>query len=179
MPLFEERPVWSKNAIVGNLNIDNSRLKTILPLFAYYFLTGPWRSLWVRIGYDPRKDPTAKKYQTLDFRVRQMSVDRMPISSKRGTFCYQKPTTVSKTQAQVALIQADDLGVGDAAVASTSTAGTREELEKITSTYTFIPNVLPPFRQMFYQLCDIQAPEVQAIVSRNDNKVAKELKTFT
>eukprot|EP00061_Rhincodon_typus_P014926 g42313.t1 len=33
-------------------------------------LTGPWRSLWVRFGYDPRKDPKAKIYQVLDFRLR-------------------------------------------------------------------------------------------------------------
>lgn len=33
-------------------------------------LTGPWRSLWVRFGYDPRKHPEAKIYQVLDFRIR-------------------------------------------------------------------------------------------------------------
>ena len=33
-------------------------------------VTGPWRSLWVRLGYDPRKIPEAKKYQVLDFRIR-------------------------------------------------------------------------------------------------------------
>lgn len=26
--------------------------------------------LWVKIGYDPRKDPYARYYQTLDFRLR-------------------------------------------------------------------------------------------------------------
>lgn len=69
--LFEERPVWSKNAIVQHINVESGKLKTILPIYAYYFLTGPWRALWVRIGYDPRKDPAAKRYQMLDFRVRQ------------------------------------------------------------------------------------------------------------
>lgn len=33
-------------------------------------VTGPWRSLWVRLGYDPRKTKESKKYQLLDFRIR-------------------------------------------------------------------------------------------------------------
>lgn len=33
-------------------------------------ITGPWRSLWIRYGYDPRKSPEAKIYQVLDFRIR-------------------------------------------------------------------------------------------------------------
>lgn len=33
-------------------------------------ITGPWRSLWIRYGYDPRKHPEAKMYQVLDFRIR-------------------------------------------------------------------------------------------------------------
>lgn len=33
-------------------------------------ITGPWRSLWIRFGYDPRKHPEAKIYQVLDFRIR-------------------------------------------------------------------------------------------------------------
>lgn len=33
-------------------------------------IDGPWRGSWVKYGYDPRKDPEARKYQILDFRVR-------------------------------------------------------------------------------------------------------------
>ena len=29
----------------------------------------PWRLLWVRYGYDPRKDISARMYQTIDFRL--------------------------------------------------------------------------------------------------------------
>lgn len=41
-----------------------------LPPCVFIQLTGPWRSLWVRFGYDPRKHPEAKIYQVLDFRIR-------------------------------------------------------------------------------------------------------------
>ena len=44
-------------------------MKLLLPLVAYYFTTGPWRVMWVKYGYDPRTDPSAKIYQTLDYRV--------------------------------------------------------------------------------------------------------------
>ncbi|KAJ8300470.1 hypothetical protein KUTeg_021989 [Tegillarca granosa] len=61
------------------------KLKFILPLCAYYYLTGPWRCLWVRFGYDPQKDPKAKIYQSVDFRKRQTSIgDPVGIKCKRG-----------------------------------------------------------------------------------------------
>jgi hypothetical protein len=53
------------------MKVVKCKLKVLLPLVAFYYLTGPWRCLWVRFGYDPRADPHAKMYQTLDFRLRQ------------------------------------------------------------------------------------------------------------
>ncbi len=54
--------------------------KIVLPTIAYFFTTGPWRSMWTRLGYDPRKDPSAKKYQLVDFRVRQSKQKPPPAS---------------------------------------------------------------------------------------------------
>ena len=53
--------------------------KVVLPTVAYFFTTGPWRSLWVKMGYDPKKDPSAKKYQLVDFRVRQSKFRSMQL----------------------------------------------------------------------------------------------------
>jgi hypothetical protein len=39
------------------------------------------------------------------------------------------------------------------------------------SLYRFWPGCRPPYRQMFYQLCDVDLPEVQAIVHQNDGQV--------
>lgn len=58
------------------------RLKFIIPTLAYYFTTGPWRNFWVRFGFDPRKDRSAAKYQSLDYRVRVEG----GISQKVGVF---------------------------------------------------------------------------------------------
>ena len=53
------------------MDINPEKLKCMLPLVAYYFITGPWRTLWVRFGYDPRKNKEAKIYQLVDYRIRQ------------------------------------------------------------------------------------------------------------
>ena len=67
---FEERPVWSKNALSAITSIPADRLKLILPVVAYYFTTGPWRNQWVKFGFDPRLEQSAGVHQTLDYRVR-------------------------------------------------------------------------------------------------------------
>ncbi|NWI70125.1 TF3C5 factor, partial [Todus mexicanus] len=72
-----------------------------LPLCVFMQLTGPWRSLWVRFGYDPRKHPEAKIYQVLDFRIRcgmkyGYAPNDMPVKAKRSTYNYSLPITVKK-----------------------------------------------------------------------------------
>ena len=42
---------------------------SLLPLVSYHFTSGPWKTLWVKLGYDPRIHPEAKQYQCLDYRV--------------------------------------------------------------------------------------------------------------
>ena len=65
---YQERPVWSKNALHALTLIPPNRLKFILPALSYYFTTGPWRNQWVRFGYDPRVESGAAEFQTLDYR---------------------------------------------------------------------------------------------------------------
>lgn len=67
---FAERPVWSKLALMCVTSYQHDQLKYLLPAVAYYFVTGPFRIMWVRFGYDPRKDPSSRIYQTLDYRIR-------------------------------------------------------------------------------------------------------------
>lgn len=50
--------------------MPRQKLKLILPALAYYYTTGPWRLMWVRFGYDPRKDFSSRYYQNLDYRIR-------------------------------------------------------------------------------------------------------------
>jgi len=57
-------------ALAMNMDYTAQYLKTILPAVAYYMLTGPWRRVWIRFGYDPRTEPGAKIYQVVDFRIK-------------------------------------------------------------------------------------------------------------
>ena len=50
--LFQQRPIWSKNALRYTMGQGSENLKYFLPTIAYYFKDGPWRNLWVRFGYD-------------------------------------------------------------------------------------------------------------------------------
>eukprot|EP00057_Strongylocentrotus_purpuratus_P021931 XP_011676405.1 PREDICTED: general transcription factor 3C polypeptide 5 [Strongylocentrotus purpuratus] len=74
--LFEQRPLWSRNALRCNTEISTILIKGILCVVAYYFQQGPWRGLWCRMGYDPREHPESKKYQLLDFRIRKELTDK-------------------------------------------------------------------------------------------------------
>ncbi|XP_043689605.1 transcription factor tau subunit sfc1-like isoform X2 [Telopea speciosissima] len=72
--LFDERPIWHRHSLTHRLHDEGldfgaHLLKRLLFRTAYYFSTGPFRLFWIRKGYDPRKDPESRKYQTIDFRV--------------------------------------------------------------------------------------------------------------
>ncbi len=60
--LFDERPLWSRTALSCHLgsNFTKERMKQLLSYVAFYWLNGPWRALWNRFGYDPRKHTETK-----------------------------------------------------------------------------------------------------------------------
>ncbi|XP_005346246.1 general transcription factor 3C polypeptide 5 isoform X1 [Microtus ochrogaster] len=170
--LFDIRPVWSRNAVKSNVSVHPDKLKILLPYMAYYMITGPWRSLWIRFGYDPRKHPDAKIYQVLDFRIRcgmkyGYGSRDMPVKAKRSTYNYSLPITVKKTSNQ--LVNMRDLKQG---LGPSGTDGPRKltynKYKLKDSVYIFREGALPPYRQMFYQLCDLNVEELQKIVHRND-----------
>ncbi|KAF5188248.1 General transcription factor 3c polypeptide [Thalictrum thalictroides] len=72
--LFDERPIWPTLSLNHHLldkgvTLGGHLLKRLLFRTAYYFSTGPYRRLWIRKGYDPRKDPESRVYQRIDFRI--------------------------------------------------------------------------------------------------------------
>ncbi|KAK7580381.1 hypothetical protein V9T40_001010 [Parthenolecanium corni] len=135
--LFSDRPVWTKSALECVTRYPGMQLKYLLALNAYHFTSGPFRIAWVRFGYDPRKEPSARKYQILDYRLRNyvfnIMKERLPQKFIRGG----RMRNVKN-----------------------------ENMEKIfdpfdESLYKFKPGFIPPQKQVFYQVCDIEIPEVQ------------------
>ncbi|KAJ1663353.1 tau 95 subunit of transcription factor TFIIIC [Coemansia sp. RSA 1813] len=69
--ILEEQPVVSRNAmsiLVPTAELNGLRLNIVMSTVSYLMENGPWRSCWIRFGYDPRKHEDAYKYQVLDMR---------------------------------------------------------------------------------------------------------------
>ncbi|XP_063067113.1 general transcription factor 3C polypeptide 5 isoform X2 [Engraulis encrasicolus] len=168
--LFERRPIWSRNAVKANIDVHPEKLKLLLPYVAYYMLTGPWRSLWVRFGYDPRKNPEAKIYQVLDFRIRcgmkhGYAAGDMPVKAKRSAYHYSLYTSFNKSGPPPASLK----DITEENPSSSRRSGEpRHRLKE--SIFRFHEGMLPPYRQMFYQLCDLEVDQIQSIIHRNDGK---------
>uniref|UniRef100_H3CJA5 Ral transcription factor IIIC subunit 5 n=1 Tax=Tetraodon nigroviridis TaxID=99883 RepID=H3CJA5_TETNG len=170
--MFESRPIWSRNAVKANINIQPDKLKLLLPVVAYYMVTGPWRSLWVRLGYDPRKLPDSKKYQLLDFRIRcstkhGYSSSDIPVKPKRSALNYSLPITVNKTPASLMKLPAQE---GPSTSQDTASALYQQKVSRVCvceSSYIFREGMLPPHRQMFYQLCDLDVESIRQVVDQN------------
>uniref|UniRef100_A0A3B3ZRU7 General transcription factor IIIC, polypeptide 5 n=1 Tax=Periophthalmus magnuspinnatus TaxID=409849 RepID=A0A3B3ZRU7_9GOBI len=158
--MFERRPIWSRNAVRANIDMHPDKLKLLLPLVAYYMVTGPWRSLWVRLGYDPRKSTESKHYQMLDFRIRcstkhGYSVGDVLVKPKRSSLSYTLPNTFNKTVPRKQSIER--IQTRSYAVVSFAQE----------SAYIFREGMVPPHRQMFYQLCDLHVDSIQRVVNAN------------
>ncbi len=102
--LFEKQPVWLKNALAYETGYQHDRLKYILPVVAYYFSSGPWRNQWIRLGYDPRREPDASRFQTLDYRVRLGGGARKLIKAKRQANQMKVYKTANASKAKVSVI---------------------------------------------------------------------------
>ncbi|XP_050309800.1 general transcription factor 3C polypeptide 5 [Anthonomus grandis grandis] len=129
--LFDERPIWSKVAIIHKLGITLESAKHILPCLAYYCNQGPWRTAWIKFGYNPTTDFNSRIYQVLDCRIGLAEGAQLKIRTKKGT------SRVLAEEKHVSLTTPQE------------------------SYFVFKPNVIPPARQMFYMFCDIHVPEIQ------------------
>jgi len=171
---FNRQRVWSKASLCYELNCSTLDIKYILPLIAYHYLNGPYRTMWVRYGYDPHKDPSSKTLQTLDFRVK--SPHDHQEYSRRSIHQYQLPlrknaeTTRSKQQLDLKSIITSanaprnfDESIDD------SLTGARG-LPITEAMCKFRKDLVPAARQLSYHLKDIELDEVQAIVHSNDGK---------
>ncbi|WWD15997.1 hypothetical protein CI109_100421 [Kwoniella shandongensis] len=69
--LFEQRPVWMRHSLLGQLEEEDRRelmrVKSYLPSLAYIMGTGPFWKCLIKFGYDPRTDPTSRRFQRIFF----------------------------------------------------------------------------------------------------------------
>lgn len=69
--LLRHFTVMTREQIETYLNLEGRvhLFKSCLPYVAYNLVKGPFRQVWVRYGFDPKKDPSTAIYQTIHFRV--------------------------------------------------------------------------------------------------------------
>lgn len=91
----------------------------------------------------------------------------MPVKAKRSTYNYSLPITVKKTSNQLVNIRDLKQGLGPSGTDGPLKL-TYNKYKLKDSVYIFREGALPPYRQMFYQLCDLNVEELQKIVHRND-----------
>lgn len=147
---FEERPIWTKTALKGSLQLSEEDVRYLLPSMAFYYLNGPWRGTWVRFGYDPRHLFESRYYQLLDFRVRTVGAMHDKVKVKRT----QKPVRPCMRFANPAL------NTRDPSKPSVNRTAAKQ------SDYVFTMNTLPQMRITFYQYCDVHVPRIQQMLEK-------------
>ncbi|XP_074594264.1 general transcription factor IIIC subunit l(2)37Cd [Brevipalpus obovatus] len=177
---FQQKPIWSKNALLHKLKCCSADLKQLLPCVAYYYPNGPFRCQWVRYGFDPKKNKSCKIYQTLDFRVKSAFVKgecSNKITAKRSVFelnPIRKRESLKKTHdKQGSFIDSSLLSARTTSVKDMEKSNTLDE-ERAIATFVFTPGVLPTYRQVHYQLCDIKVDAVQKLIHSNDDNEPEE-----
>eukprot|EP01147_Barroeca_monosierra_P001258 gene1258-4467_t len=133
--LFDSRPIWSTNALYQRLGADcGSALKNPLRLVSYRMITGPWRNLNIRYGYDPRKHREAHRYQLVDWN------------------CGAKDERLHLRRSMQSRIFEYLDGRRTATISTNYTP------------YIFQRGIAPQQRQASWQLCDIHDEEIQAVL---------------
>lgn len=169
---FDKQKVWSKAALCYELNCTVMDVKYTLPLVAFHYLTGPFRTMWVKYGYDPHKDSSSKVLQTLDFRVKNPTEQQE--YSRRSIHQYQLPMRKNPEKAKSS--QLLDLK----SVITTPYNALDETIDDTLANFKnmaiteamckFRKDLIPPARQLSYQLKDIEIDEVQVILHSNDGR---------
>ncbi|KAG9047485.1 tau 95 subunit of transcription factor TFIIIC [Tulasnella sp. UAMH 9824] len=93
---FEIRPIWARVALLNQFSLTDRReifhSKMIIPLVSYAFNDGPFRDMYIRFGYDPRKDVDARFYQRVTFRYTMPNYQRRrPVIENRNPADIPKP----------------------------------------------------------------------------------------
>ncbi|GJQ67245.1 hypothetical protein Trydic_g8150 [Trypoxylus dichotomus] len=151
--LFDKRPIWSRAAILYFSEVPKEQLKFILPAVAFHFHNGPWRIMWCKYGYDPRKDPLSRIYQTFDFRIRAVAGLKAKVRTKRQYHLQRYQSKVSANIPKVSLNEVVENAINDNNIVS-------------ESAFMLKPGIMPPARQTCYQYCDVHLPEIQIMLNR-------------
>lgn len=144
---LEIRPIWTRTALAGTVNEPANVIRDIINNLAYFYISGPWSRCWVRFGYDPRLDVSSKQYQVVDYRASFSS-----IRHQRAVKARYNPKIARVKNSQCSRIN-------------------RSRIQE--NSYVFRKDLPPGARNIFYQLIDMDDPEIRSIWRQNDGKEPK------
>ncbi|KAK0424667.1 hypothetical protein QR680_008780 [Steinernema hermaphroditum] len=147
--MFDERPMWTKVAILCRTGLDEPQLKYLLQKYAFYVQNGAWGRLWCKFGYDPRTKIESAPYQTLMVSFRQHGKIPEKVRLKVAGDRTLAGTTAESSEvfAHLPIVQEQPkLGPDD---------------------HLYIPGTLPKLRQMWYSLCDVNLPIAEEALKRS------------
>lgn len=151
--LFKIRPVWIRRALLEGIptNLRSSFNRVVVNTGYCFQGTGPFYHAWIRYGYDPRKDPSARNYQVVQVRINH-------------------PVIIQAAELQQQDIDDADNGLAEHVDVGSQPKGNHESDEskqefKLPSAYQLSPE-LPLRKNNFAQLCDVKLPEVEQFCER-------------
>eukprot|EP00913_Durusdinium_trenchii_P010234 g9595.t1 len=92
--LFAERPLWLRGPAEERLkemglSANVSTMQKSFICVSYLWSDGPWRQVYIRLGFDPRTDPGTRFMQVIDFRDRLLKERRAYFERVQGTMDQQ------------------------------------------------------------------------------------------
>jgi len=158
--LFSERPIMSRILLEQNLRKLNSRTTiAIISCLAYNYSNGPFRTFWVRFGYDPSKMPESVSFQLIDYRIRQRNYDAMiPVVAKRTSYNRLPANYAEKNHC------AYERKHFSGRERSGYTRHRRVNDDDDSDVYVFRQGTLPAYRQVYYQMCDVEMDAVKKLL---------------
>lgn len=146
---FKERPTWTLVGLRHSTRWPLQKLKMALPLVAYFYVSGPWRHVWIVYGYDPRKDFKSHIYQILDIRLNHRTVHNIQTKLERRRTLMAPAMTKSNVVSQLVF----DVNA--------------VEVEKDLPSNVFEPAQFHHLNMVnYFQYCDIPVPEIKELLEK-------------
>lgn len=179
--LFDQRPIWTRRALLNRLDSSLSSFNVVrfcLAYVAFAIRSGPWRDTYIRLGVDPRTDPKYRFYQSIMLQlVPKTNVRRAaPVESSRRIYDEKGQKHVTN--------QAETPKDPNARENNTPQQTEREKILENRYTYSRFwsrsndpkshifdgLSPLPPDGKV-WQLCDITDPQLTALRDISDVQI--------
>lgn len=162
--LFDERPIWTRRALLNQLSTEVSSLHSVRYCLAYVAFaarSGPWRDTHIRLGVDPRTDPKYRFYQTV---MLQLVPKQNPASLEKN---YQPGLRLGASTTATETVNAEDWSAipetaqRDAETRQAYARSWSRPTDKKSHIFDGVSPVPPDGK--VWQLCDIIDPQLVAL----------------